>query len=599
MLSHRTVLLSASLTAEAHRRTSEDTFLSALPCTHVYGNAILHASFMVGGRFVLLRRFDAEAALAAIATHKVTVFEGVPAMYTRILSHSRLHVHDLSSLNRCTVGGQSIPVEVILAAESVFSCPLIELWGMTELGGPAITHQPGKFSPRGSIGQPLPGMEVRLAGNGSGNNVGPTDIGELCLRGPLVMRGYLNRPDATAETIDGEGWLHTGDLVTLDDQGNVFIAGRCKEMIITAGYNIYPSEVEAAIAAHPAVEMVAVGKEPDPEKGEIAVAYVVTKPGEKVLRGEIEQAARDRLAPYKAPRKVLFVEDLPKGSSGKVMRNRLHEAIPVAASAAAQVGPPDYQFVRTEIIENIGVVVMHGPKGVNALNEAMILEIVNALHAFDRNPTIRCMIIRAGTLKYFSVGADINEMSKRTFDAAIDEDFFSIGWAQIAQCRKPLIAAVSGFALGGGCELALMCDLVIASDTAEFGLPEVRLGIFPGAGGTQRLIRQVGKSKAMEIILTGQVNLTADEALSLGLAARVVPSEALFDTALAIARMIAANSTRTVRMAKEAVNRAYEASLAEGLLFERRLFYASLATPEKTEGTTAFLEKRQPIFNAS
>ena len=281
------------------------------------------------------------------------------------------------------------------------------------------------------------------------------------------------------------------------------------------------------------------------------------------------------------------------------MRNRLHEATPVPSSASAQAGPPDYQFVRTEIIDQVGVVVMHGPKGVNALNEAMVLEIVSALHAFDRDPTVRCIIVRAGTLKYFSVGADINEMSKRSFEAAIDEDFFSTGWAQIAQCRKPLIAAVSGFALGGGCELALMCDVVVASDTAEFGLPEVRLGIFPGAGGTQRLIRQVGKSKAMEIILTGQVNLTASEALSLGLAARVVPPENLFDTALGIARMIAANSTRTVRMAKEAVNRAYETSLAEGLLFERRLFYASLGTPEKTEGTTAFLEKRQPIFDAS
>ena len=298
MLSHRTVLLSASLTAQAHQRTCKDTFLSALPCTHVYGNAILHASFMVGGRFVLLRRFDAETALTAIATHKVTVFEGVPAMYARILSHSRLHAHDLSSLSRCTVGGQSIPVETIKAAERVLGCPLIELWGMTELGGPAITHQPGASSPPGSIGRPLPGMEVRLADQSFGGTDGSADIGELCLRGPPVMQGYLNRPDATAAMIDGEGWLHTGDLATLDDQGNVFIAGRSKEMIITAGYNIYPSEVEAAIAAHPAVEMVAVGKESDPEKGEIAVAYVVTKSGKRGF------ARRDRAGSPRPARAV-------------------------------------------------------------------------------------------------------------------------------------------------------------------------------------------------------------------------------------------------------------------------------------------------------
>jgi enoyl-CoA hydratase len=267
-----------------------------------------------------------------------------------------------------------------------------------------------------------------------------------------------------------------------------------------------------------------------------------------------------------------------------------------ATSAAAS---PRYQFIKTEVVDQVGIVVMHGPKGVNALDEAMVREIGDALHQFDRDTSIRCMILRAATPKYFSVGADIREMADRTFIAATNEDFFTVGWARIAQCRKPVIAEVGGLALGGGCELALMCDLIVASDTAQFGLPEVRLGIFPGAGGTQRLTRQIGKSKAMEIILSGEVNLTAAEALRSGLAARVVPPEDLHATTLELARKIAANSTLIVRMAKESINRAYESSLAEGLLFERRLFYSSLATNDKAEGIEAFLERRPPVFRDS
>jgi long-chain acyl-CoA synthetase len=597
MLSHRTVLLSAALSAEAHGRSGSDIFVSALPCTHVYGNAIIHAAFAVGARLVLLRRFDSEAALSAISAHRATMFEGVPTMYFHMLAHSRLALHDLSSLTRCTVGGQAMPVEKIAEVERVFGCPLIELWGMTELGGPAATHTFGDAPRHGSIGRVFSGHDVRLHRREPDTADAEALVGELCVRGPLVMQGYLNRAEATAETIDADGWLHTGDLATIDDNGFIEIVGRSKDVIITSGYNIYPTELEGAIAQHPAVAMVAVGKKLDADKGEIAIAYVVLKPGQTALAGEIEQACRDRLAPYKAPRGVVFVAELPKTGSGKIIRHRLAEAMPLASPAEPTTSSaPNYFYIRTEVTDRVGIIVMHGPKGINALNEAFISEIVDALHRFDRDPAIRCMIIRAGTLKYFSVGADINEMAARRFSQAFDDDFFTVGWARVAQCRKPLIAAVSGLALGGGCELALMCDIIIASDTAEFGLPEVRLGIFPGAGGTQRLARQIGKSKAMEMILTGEINLSAREALTSGLAARVVSPADLIESTLTLARKIAGNSTISVRMAKEAVNRVYESSLAEGLLFERRLFYASLATDDKTEGTRAFLEKRRPYF---
>lgn len=588
MLSHRSIILSARWTAEVHNRNPDDVFLLALPCTHVYGNIILHASLLVGGRLVLLRRFDAETTLASIAAHRVTLFEGVPTMYFQLMSHSRRDRHDLSSLTRCTVGGQSMPVEKLHQVEAWLGVPIVELWGMTELAGPAVTHRFDRPGTKGTIGVPIGSMQARLD---PGVGEPGRQIGELMVRGPLTMKGYWRKPEATERTIDPEGWLRTGDLARIHEDGMIEIIGRAKEMIITAGYNIYPAELEAEIAKHPAVSMVAVGAQPDPIRGEIAVAYVVLKPDMTALAGEIEQTVRDVLAPYKAPRKVVFCTDLPKTGSGKIMRHRLSEA------PLRDFGSGHRSFVRAERQGPLGIVTLHGPKGVNALNELFITEIAEALAALDRDPLVRCMVLRSGTLQYFSVGADVEEMAQRTWASAIEEDFFTTGWARIGQCRKPLIAAVSGLALGGGCELALMADIIVASNTAEFGLPEIRLGIFPGAGGTQRLVRQIGKSKAMEMILTGDIRLSATEALGLGLVSMLCDPERLDEEVTNLATKIAENATLPVVLAKESINRAYESSLAEGLLFERRQFYASLNGQAKSEGTRAFLEKRRPFFN--
>jgi len=588
MLSHRSIALSARWTAEVHARTSEDVFLLALPCTHVYGNIILLASLLVGGRVVLMRRFDAEAALSAIAEHKVTMLEGVPTMFYQLMSHSRRDRHDLRSLKRCTVGGQSMPPEKLVEVETWLACPMVELWGMTELGGPAVTHSFECPGTKGTIGLPIGSMEARIDPQIRDPNQG---IGELIVRGPLTMKGYWRNPEATQQTLDQDGWLRTGDLARIHADGTIEIMGRAKEMIITSGYNIYPAEIEAAIAKHPSVSMVAVGAQTDPVRGEIAVAYVVLKPDMTALAGEIEQTVRDALAAYKAPRRVVFCSDLPKTGSGKIMRHRLAEA------PLKDFGSDHRLFVQTDRQGPIGIVTMHGPKGVNALNETFITEIADALASFDRDPKIRCMVLRSGTFQYFSVGADVEEMSQRTWASAIEDDFFTTGWARIAQCRKPLIAAVSGLALGGGCELALMADVIIASDTAEFGLPEIRLGIFPGAGGTQRLVRQIGKSKAMEMILSGEIRLSAAEALSYGLVSELCDPQSLDQSVFSLAEKISENATLPVMLAKESVNRAYETSLAEGLLFERRQFYASLAGEAKSEGTRAFLEKRRPFFH--
>ena len=252
-----------------------------------------------------------------------------------------------------------------------------------------------------------------------------------------------------------------------------------------------------------------------------------------------------------------------------------------------------YETILVEERDGAALVTLNRPKALNALNDQLIAELNTALDAVDADAALGATVI-TGSAKAFAAGADVKQMAERGFADAYGDDFIG-PWARIAGKRKPVIAAVAGFALGGGCELAMMCDLIIAAETARFGQPEINLGTLPGAGGTQRLVRAIGKAKAMEMILTGRM-MDAAEAERSGLVARVVPAEQLVDEAMKLAATIAAKSQPAVAMAKEAVNVAFESSLAEGLRFERRAFYASFATADRTEGMQAFVEKRPPVF---
>ena len=250
----------------------------------------------------------------------------------------------------------------------------------------------------------------------------------------------------------------------------------------------------------------------------------------------------------------------------------------------------DYTFLLTSTVERAGLIQINRPQQLNALNSTVMEELAAALEEFDRDAGVGCIVI-AGNQRAFAAGADIKEMSDSTAVEMLQRDSIA-RWDRIKKIKKPIIAAVSGYCLGGGCELALACDLIVASETAQFGQPEINIGVIPGAGGTQRLTRALGKSKAMELILTGRY-LTAREAEQFGLAARVVPVEVYLDEALQLANEIAARPPIAVRFAKEAINKAFEASLSEGLEFERRLFYFLFATEDQKEGMRAFIEKRQ------
>jgi enoyl-CoA hydratase len=242
----------------------------------------------------------------------------------------------------------------------------------------------------------------------------------------------------------------------------------------------------------------------------------------------------------------------------------------------------------------VGIVTLNRPQALNALCAALIDELGQAFDDLEGDTAIAAIVL-TGSEKAFAAGADIKEMADKTYMQAYGEDFITRGWERVAQCRKPVIAAVAGFALGGGCEIAMMCDIVIAAEGARFGQPEINLGTMPGAGGTQRLPRFIGKAKAMDLCLTGRM-MDAAEAERAGLVSRVVPAEKLREEALAVATKIAELSIPIAMMVKESVNRAFETTLAEGVRFERRLFHSTFATEDRKEGMAAFIEKRKPAF---
>lgn len=268
---------------------------------------------------------------------------------------------------------------------------------------------------------------------------------------------------------------------------------------------------------------------------------------------------------------------------------------PVAETAATDVATAAEQpeTILVERRERVGLITLNRPKSLNALNRQLAAEVLAALRAFDADDRIGAIVI-TGSMRAFAAGADIAEMADRSF-ADLNADDILADWDQVRFIAKPVIAAVGGYALGGGCELALLCDIIVASEDAQFGQPEIKLGILPGIGGSQRLTLAAGKALAMDLILTGRT-ITAAEAKAAGIVARVVPAGDLLQTALEAAHTIAGYNAPAVRMAKEAVNRAFETSLAEGLMHERRLFQAAFATEGQKEGMHAFLAKRAPVF---
>ena len=323
-LSHHSIVLNVAMTALMHQRSDSDTVVTALPCPHVYGNVVMSGAIQNGMTLVLHPNFEEQTILKSIQEHRATLFEGVPTMFMFLLNHPEFDHYDLSSLRCCTVGGQTMPKPKMEEVEERFGCPLIELWGMTELGGLGSTFAANGPVKHGSIGVALPYTEARIASTeDASKTLLAGEVGELMIKGGIVMQGYFGNDQATRNTIESDGWMHTGDVASMDEDGCIFIVDRKKDMILTAGYNVYPAEIERVVAGHPDVALVAVGSIPDEEKGELAKAYIVPKVGATPSADNVIAYCREHLDAYKVPRAVQFVDDLPKTSTGKVMRREL------------------------------------------------------------------------------------------------------------------------------------------------------------------------------------------------------------------------------------------------------------------------------------
>ncbi len=324
MQTHRAVILNGAMTSQMHMRNDQDIVVSALPCPHVYANVVMNGMMMYGTKLVLHKTFDPLEVFNDIEKHKATIFDAVPTMYMYMMNSPEFKNANLSSLTRCYVGGQTMPVATMQNVEKTFKVPLIELWGMTEIAGLGSTHPLYGKNKHGSIGCAMPFCELKIADvDDPKKTMEIGEVGELMVKGPITMIGYFGDKDRTNETLEDDGWLHSGDLAKVDEDGYYFVVDRKKDMILTAGYNVYPAEIERVLAGHPDVSIAAVGKEEDSLKGELAKAYVVLKDGAKISEEDLINFCRKSLAAYKCPRKVKFVKDVPKTSTGKIMRREL------------------------------------------------------------------------------------------------------------------------------------------------------------------------------------------------------------------------------------------------------------------------------------
>jgi len=332
----RSVVAAAKGMALMGTRTAADIIVSPLPCPHVYGSIAFNAAMLTGSTFVMLPRFSEEGVLEAIQQHRATMFDCVPTAYYYLLAHPKFGSYDLSSLTRCTVGGQTLPAAKSLEFTERTKAPVLELWGMTELAGAATFNPYWGDNKPGTIGLPMPGMLCKIvAVDDAGKEMPLGERGELMIKGPLVMDGYAGDAKSTRATVRADGWMHTGDIATVDADGYYTIVDRKKDMILTAGYNVYPAELERVLCMHPSVALAAVCGVADEAKGELAKAYVMLKPGAGASGKELVEHCRKHLAAYKLPRAVQFVANVPITSSGKIMR-RLLKDVDDGTRAAAE-----------------------------------------------------------------------------------------------------------------------------------------------------------------------------------------------------------------------------------------------------------------------
>ncbi len=336
-LTHSNLAVNADVTREMLSIGADDVILGALPLFHAFGQTCgLNVAVSAGASLALIQRFDPGAVLETIERDRVTVFEGVPTMYAAILHHPDHERFDARTLRLCVSGGAALAVELLRGFERAFECVILEGYGLSETSPVACFNHPDRERKPGSIGTPVDGVEIKLV-DAERHEVAPSEVGEIAIRGHNVMKGYWNRPEATAEAIDGDGWFYSGDLARIDGDGCFFIVDRKKELIIRGGYNVYPREIEEVLYEHPAVREAAVIGIQHPDLGEEVGAAVALKPGASATESEIREFVKANVAAYKYPRHVWFVDELPKGATGKILKRSIEPPATIESAVPARV----------------------------------------------------------------------------------------------------------------------------------------------------------------------------------------------------------------------------------------------------------------------
>jgi acyl-CoA synthetase (AMP-forming)/AMP-acid ligase II/enoyl-CoA hydratase/carnithine racemase len=602
MLTHRNLVANLVQCAGVDRTTEDDVVAGVIPFFHIYGMVVIaNAVLCRGATVVTMPQFEFEGFLRILQDYRVTRAFLVPPIILGLAKHPAVETFDLSTLRLISSGAAPLGASLAEACAARLRCVVKQGYGMTETS--PVTHtepeDPALVVP-GAVGLLVANTLCRVVDIDSGADLPPNRHGELLIKGPQVMKGYLNHPEATAACLSDDGWLRTGDIGYVDDDGHFFVVDRLKEFIKYKGYQVAPAELEAVLLTHPAVADAAVIPSADAEAGEVPKACVVLKPGFNATTGEIMEFVSARVARYKKLREVEFIERVPKSSAGKILRRELieRERARQKEKETADIG------VRTladrVTVEQRGHVLLIGlarPRKLNAFDLEMLQALSDAYTELEDRPELRCGVLFAhggaftSGLDLASVGPAVASRRDLGFGEG-KVDIFNLG----GRLRtKPLVAAAHGLALTIGIELLLAADVRLAGSDARFAQIEVQRGIFPFGGATIRLPEVAGWGNAMRYLLTGD-EFDAAEALRIGLVQEVVEPAHLLERAIALAERIAAQAPLGVRATIESARTAQREGPGAAAAALQATVRSLMESEDAKEGMRSFVERRAATF---
>jgi acyl-CoA synthetase (AMP-forming)/AMP-acid ligase II/enoyl-CoA hydratase/carnithine racemase len=596
MLTHYNLVANLSQCKETDIFEEGHTVFSILPFFHIYGmTCLVNATMFAGSTVVTMPQYEPEAFLRALQDYKVDTTYVAPPLVLMLAKHPLVERFDLSKLQHVVSGAAPMNGALAKACAERIGCIVCQGYGMTEAS--PVTHanytDPDRCRPN-TVGVALANTECRIVDVSTGKDCGPNQEGEILIRGPQVMKGYLNDPESTEKTIDKDGWLHTGDVGTIDDEGRYRVYDRVKELIKYKGFQVPPAELEGILLTHPAVADAAVIPAPDSEAGEVPVAFVVTRA--PVSETALIEFVAERVSPYKKVRAVNFIEAVPKSAAGKILRRELKEKLKQANEEKLKLRRIEDRIT----VERRGHVLLIGLDRTNKLNAfdiAMLEGLAKALTEVEDDRDIRCGLIFAHGA-HFTAGLDLADVAPMIArgETVYSKDVVDPWQMSDGRVRtKPLVMAINGRCWTLGIELALAADVVVAAADSRFSQMEVQRGIFPFGGATMRFPKVAGWGNAMRYLLTGD-EFSAEDALRMNIVQEVVAPAKVLEKALEIANRISEQAP----LAVQAVIASARKAEREGIDAARKdllpMIHKLMSSEDSKEGLRSFVEKRTANF---